>query len=424
MAVTKAPKGEETEQIKTARDAVALTKELGNDSGNDAVTKETNDLNLKVIKGLANDVNISMAEASAEAALARRLRAKTDREEATKEAALKSSSQVSPIVNQQGLPVLPTLPGVGPIGQVSAVKPDIAAILMTLPEDQRVEWLNSHESLLYGGFPGPNIFAGLQPHQQEKKPEADGSLLSGVAALLGTQGQTGNQSAMVGIELFKAMQSMQAQYQRPSNGGDNAGMEKLVGAIQQLATAMQTGQQNLQNQISALKDAANQQQNALYEKLFEAQKEAIVARDQVKESAYTMQLGALQSKLEDISKHASDQPAMLGPLMEQVTQLRNSYMELIKTQMVPQQQGESVDEIRARHEYDIELKKLEAQNQLMQQTHAEKMADAQKFGYKTQALGLVLDTIKSGYDDMKLKKALEKGGSSTAQSLANKVAAT
>jgi hypothetical protein len=402
-------------ETKLARDAVSLTEELIGKDGNEENDGEdpqklADEANLRLIKSLAADVAKISVQTSKEMAEGALEEAKAKREDAKKSAA-------QPIA-----PVAPVSGVGGPVGPIGLMNNNLAAVLLALPEDKRVEYLEKNPHLLTGGLPGAGAFNPFFPSTSQSAPEKkeDGSLLGGMAQILNVQGNQASQSMLMAMEFFKMMQNMQSKAQVPSNGDGDKRFESLAMAMEKLGQMVVQGQQGIlqtvQTQIQSIKSEGQAERNALYEKLFEAKEEAAAARTQAERERSDTQINALMEKLQKMDEERRQ--VVANPAQPLLAELRQT-IELAKQQGVPIS-TETAEQEKARHEHELALKKLELEEKMMTRSFETKMQDSRDFNTKVGGLVKILTTLKDGHDVMNLKKTVANGGSDTARSLYQK----
>jgi len=403
MATKAATPPEASGSSKAVRDAVALSKESSSDSPDGSLGK----LSEQLIKSMANDVAFMQVQSQKDTIEANSLEAKKKKLVMEQEIGqLEQKSRISaPVAGLGGFA------GVGPIGmqQLQGGNAEvIKAALSALESDEaRLKYLDANKHLLYGGAPGMDAFASLVP----KKPENGGSeiagILAGLAQMQLAQGQEQRNSLYAAFDLQSKLKPS-----TPVGGNGGVGQSEdtklMVAAMLKLAESFAGGQNQMQQQIAQIRDEKVKSEQMLWEKYFEAQRQADDERRKNQEERYLGQIGGLQEKLEKLERSRLDEGGVRGEL----AQLRN-LMEKGK-EFGLNLTNKTPDEDRAQREYDLELARLNMQKEMMvhqQESDKERMM---LFNNKVTAFGSILAL---GYDAMQAKKKLQKANPQTVNSL-------
>lgn len=406
MATKVSSPPEATGSSKAVRDAVALSKESVGDSGAGSIGQ----LNEQLIKNMANEVAFLQVQTQKEVIEANSLEARKKRLVTEQEIdQLEHKGRISAPVSQLG-----GFSGVGPVGmqQLQGGNAEvIKAALSALESDEaRLAYLEKNKHLLYGGAPGMDAFSSLLPKPAKSDGNGDiGSILTGLANMQLVQGQEQRNSLL-------ALMNMQKQLAPPTATGvvgsppgyATEDTKLMIGAILKLAESFSGGQNQMQQQIAAIRDEKNKNEQVMWEKYFDAQRQADEERRKNQEEKYQGIIGSLQEKIDKMEQNRLNDGGVRGELQQLRTLMeKGKEFGLNLTNQTPDQE-------RLQNEYNLELAKLNMEKEMMMARHDAESQRSAAFNAKLGALGTI---VSLGYDAMSMKKKLKQGDNATTQKL-------
>lgn len=405
MVVKSSQSVEGTSSSKVVRDSIALSSESAPESDDGSLGK----LNDRLIKSMANDIAFKQVESQRDNIEASHLEAKKrkillEREVSQLERPI--SSPVSGLGGGLGGGV-----GPGPIGlnQINGGNAEIIkAVLSSLESDEaRLEYIEKHKHLLYGGSPGIESFSSFAPKDVGKSNSDIGSILTGMANMQLAQGQEQRNSLITMFELQNKLHPS-PQSTAPASGVQSEDTKLMVNAMLKLAEAFAGGQNQMQKEIAQMKEERVKSEQAIWEKYHEAQRQADEERRKNADERSFSVITALQEKIEKLENLRANDGGVRGEL----AQLRNLIEKgkefgLNLTNKTPEEEKEQ-------RAYDLEIARLAMQKEMMLNQQAAERDRNTMFNNKIATFGTLLAL---GHDAMTAKKKLQKADPQTVNGL-------
>jgi hypothetical protein len=400
---TKTTPASETPATKAIRDATTLAKESSGD-----VDDPVGDLNKEMVKSIARQMALEQAQVARTTLKADKIEAENRLETVRK-------------TTTPQLPQMPSLGGVlgGGLGQIANPSANVAAILEKLPEEDRKTWLDENKSLVFGGIPSLSALSALSGPQKPVKTGSDGDLLTGVAALIATTSDSRQKDQLLALEQQKYYQTLLQQTQtqaqalaKPSNGGNDEVMKTIVAAVTKLAEVVSKGQSDMELRLqqiqSQAKDAQHERETKMQERLFEMQKEIMAKQSEVlttrSEAEKNIIVGELQ-RMREAAQQSSGVQHELANLRATLASAKELGMGITT---------ETPDQEKNRRMMELEMRKLERDEKMMEMRHQEELSRNEGFKAKIGVIGDISSLLMAQHESMKLKKAVQGGGGSQA----------
>ena len=400
MAAKAQSSSESTGSSKTVREAIALSNEASPGGPDSELGKLSNDL----IKSMANEVAFMQVQSQKSAAETSILEAKKKKMSLEQEiGAMEQKTRVSAPISSFG-----GLPGIGPISQMAGGNAEvIKAALGALESDEaRLKYLEENKHLLYGGAPGMDAFQSLIPKPSSKGDSDIGSILAGLAQMQMVQGQELRNNLLIQKQLA-AQAAPTPTVSSPTATDDT---KLLVSAVMKLAEAFSGGQNQMQQQIAALRDEKNKAEQVMWEKYFNVQQEAAAERQKFQEERYIGIISGLEEKINKMEQSRANDGGVRGELA-QIKNLieRSKDLGLNLT-------AQTADDQKAQREYDLELAKLNMQKEVML---SKQRAEADRNAAFNNKINTFAGLLSFGHDAMTMKKKLQSGNNQVTQNLSS-----
>jgi len=399
MAAKAQSSSESTGSSKTVREAIALSNEASPGGPDSDLGKLSNEL----IKSMASEVAFMQVQSQKSAAEASMLESKKKKMSLEQEiGAMEQKTRLSAPISSVGIP------GIGPISQMSGGNAEvIKAALGALESDEaRLKYLEENKHLLYGGAPGMDAFQSLIPKPSSKGDSDIGSILAGLAQMQMVQGQELRNNLLIQKQL-----AAQAPPVVPVAGPSATDDTKLlVSAVMKLAEAFSGGQNQMQQQIAALRDEKNKAEQVMWEKYFNVQQEAAAERQKFQEERYVGIISGLEEKINKMEQSRANDGGVRGELA-QIKNLieRSKDLGLNLT-------AQTADDQKAQREYDLELAKLNMQKEVML---SKQRAEADRNAAFNNKINTFAGLLSFGHDAMTMKKKLQSGNNQVTQNLSS-----
>lgn len=395
MAAKSQSTSESAGSSKSVRDAIALSSEASPGGPDSELGKLSNDL----IKSMANEVAFMQVQSQKSAAETSILEAKKKKMSLEQEiGAMEQKTRVSAPISSFG-----GLPGIGPISQMAGGNAEvIKAALSALESDEaRLKYLEENKHLLYGGAPGMDAFQSLIPKPSTKGDIDIGSILGGLAQMQMVQGQELRNNLLIQKQLASPTPTVSA----PTSTDDT---KLLVSAVMKLAEAFSGGQNQMQQQIAALRDEKNKAEQVMWEKYFNVQQEAAADRQKFQEERYISIISGLEDKINKMEQSRANDGGVRGELT-QIKQLieRSKDLGLNLT-------AQTAEDQKSQRDYDLELAKLNMQKEVML---SKQRAEAERAALFSSKVDTFASLLSFGHDAMTMKKKLQSGNNQVTQNL-------
>lgn len=350
--------------------------------------------------------DISSINLSAARKMAKAREAEADIDQVKKENELKDlkagkPTTVAPLVSS--LPIM----GGGGIGASQATL--AAAILDRLPEDQRADFIEKNKDLLFAGTPQFGMFDKLK---RETGGGNGGDDITKLAAVMQAMGAEQRDSLTYMLQLQKVLSPPQPSPQTSSAADTMQLVQLMMGgfqsSIKEIAMAFSTGMSGAQEQIKSMQSSTQQA-------MLDQQKELMAAQRALDEERQRANQERLEQQIAALRTQAAVPAGVLQP--KDIPDILNQYAAIV-AQVGGRVSTESIEELRARREFDLQDKRLELEEKKVNAELALKERQADAVSSKFNALTSIFTVGQRG---LELSRAMKNGGSDAAQRISSRV---
>jgi len=267
----------------------------------------------------------------------------------------------------------------------------LIAMIDQIPKEERLKFIENNKSEIFGSVEGtgtnPQLAALLHKDDNGKdRPSAATDMASMLLAL--SQMQTNNMKMFMDIQ----------QFQKPATTGPTDGMEKMMALTLQQIKTMQENMVGQKEETAAQIYALQQENMQMQREQMASQMESIAAQ-------HSEEIQQMRKAIEN--KDGQVTRGDLASLIEQANQVAGVKFS-----------AETAEDARIRNEHLLEMEKLKMEGEQLAQAHEAQLAAA---AAKQQQWNAIAAVAAPFVDVMRLKKAVQGGGSPSARALANRI---
>jgi len=289
-------------------------------------------------------------------------------------------------------PAAPMQQSMGLFGQGQS---PLIALVEQIPKEDRRQFIEDNKDALFGAN-GPITGMGANPHlaallHKDENGGSGNSAASDMAAIMVAMNQVQTENMRMFMELQK--------FQQPTTKATALdGIEKIMAMTLQQTKAMQES-------MSSQKEETQAQIYALQQENMQMQRDQLGAQIESMAAQHAEEIQQLRKSIEN--KEGQITRGDLATLLEQTERVAGVKFS-----------ADTAEDARVRNDHMYEMKKLEIEENRATQAHDAQLAAA---AAKQQQWSAIAAVAAPFMDVMRLKKAVQSGGSPSARALANRV---